>query len=84
MDKGWTIQEQVHAIHIRDLEKNLRDLGLLEKINDGTIGCFNCGEKLEIQNIQCLFMEKDQIKVCCSKVDCFENVLLSKQEGENE
>ena len=78
MLKNWINQEEVHVIHSRDLEKNLRDLGLLDRVLEGSIRCFNCDSRISLEEIQCLFMEDDEVKFCCSRTDCFERALEMK------
>lgn len=78
MLRSWISLEKVHAIHLRDLEKNLQDLGLLERLQDGSIKCYNCDSTILLEDIQCLFMEIDEIRFCCSRTDCFEKVLELK------
>lgn len=74
MISRWTRQEKIHAIHARDIEAALRDLGLLQQLGDGSLKCAICGQPVTLGDIQCLFMQDDQVKVCCRKLDCFQQV----------
>jgi len=80
----WINHELVHAVHIRDLESNLRELGILEDIQDGRLRCFNCDSRVEVDDIQCLFMVSGVTKICCSKRDCFGAALLLSKDGMDE
>jgi hypothetical protein len=79
MLRNWIIQEKIHAIHLRDLERNLENLGILNNVIDGSIRCFNCNSHVELEEIQCLFMDDDEIRLCCYRADCFEKVLEIKE-----
>lgn len=78
MSRRWKKREEVHAIHKRDLESILKDLGLFDKISSGSISCSICSKSITLDNLQCLFTEEDQIKFCCTNVDCYRLVLSKK------
>ena len=61
MLKHWINHQDVHAVHIRDLEKNLRELGILDEIRTGRLRCFNCDSPIELRDIQCLFMVRGEL-----------------------
>ena len=84
MLKRWINHQLVHAVHIRDLENNLSELGILEDIQEGHLRCFNCDSRVELHDIQCLFMVSGVTKICCSKTDCFGAVLLSSKDALDE
>jgi hypothetical protein len=84
MFREWINQEQVHAIHLRDLERTLSELGLLERIQDGTLRCCFCDSRIDLEGIQCLFMDEGQIRVCCSSAECLERLLISREVQEDE
>ncbi len=75
----WINQEKIYAIHLRDLEQNLAELGILDSVINGTISCFHCESHLTLEEIQCLFMVEDEIHLCCNRPDCF-NVVLEMKE----
>lgn len=79
MLRGWIHQEQIHAIHVRDLETTLNELGLLERIQDGTLRCCFCDSRIDLEEIQCFFMDEGQIRICCSNAECFERVLIPRE-----
>lgn len=79
MLKRWLKREKIHAIHKRDLESILKDLGLLDKILAGSLSCTICGKPITIDTLQCLFLEENQIKFCCTDVECYQVVLSKKR-----
>lgn len=78
MLRRWLQREKVHAIHERDLESILTDLGLLNEILAGSLCCSICGSPLTLDTIQCLYMEENKVKLCCTRTDCYERLLLEK------
>lgn len=78
MLRRWLHREKVHAIHERDLERILKGLGLLDELIAGSLVCSICGSPLSLDTIQCLYMEETQIKLCCTRIDCYERLLLEK------
>ena len=83
MLRDWISEERVHAIHVRDLKRTLSELGLLEKIQDGTLRCCSCGSRIDPEDIQCLFMDEGQVRACCSNVECLERVLIDREVRED-
>jgi len=79
MQKRWLKRENVHAIHKRDLETILKDLRLYEKILSESVSCSICGSPINLGNLQCLFMEENQIKFCCTNLKCYNTILLKKK-----
>lgn len=78
MLRRWLQREKVHAIHERDLETILGDLGLLDQISAGELRCSVCGSPLSLRTIQCLYMEEDKIRLCCTAASCYQRLLLEK------
>lgn len=78
MLRKWIRQEKVHAIHARDIEGALKELGLLDQLAAGELTCALCGQPISINDIQCLFMQDDRIKVCCKGPDCFQRVTMPR------
>lgn len=71
-------REKVHAIHKRDLESVLRDLGLLDELLAGSLSCYICGAPISLDTLQCLFMKDEQIRLCCTKIECYQRVLSER------
>ena len=78
MLRRWLHREKVHAIHKHDLEHILKDLGLLDDLMAGAVVCSICGSRLSLDTIQYLYMEENEVKLCCTKIDCYERLLLEK------
>jgi len=74
----WLQREKVHAIHKRDLMSVLEGLGLLEELTAGLLSCDICGAPIDLDTLQCLFMEDNQIRLCCTNVECYQRVLSEK------
>lgn len=74
----WLQREKVHAIHKRDLESILRDLGLFDELLAGSLSCAICGTPITVDTLQCLFMEGNQIRLCCTNLECYQSVLSEK------
>lgn len=81
MLKRWLQREIINAINIDDIEKILIDLGILDTIKAGEKRCETCDCVISVGNIQCLYAEENEIKFCCSKIECYE-LVLKKQKGE--
>ena len=65
----------IEAVHDYDLEKTLKNLGLLSKIHNNTIKCKFCKSKLSMHNIYAMFPESGSIKIICSKTSCVKQLL---------
>jgi len=78
MLERWLQRDKVHAIHKCDLESVLKDLGLLDELLAGSLSCTICGTSIAMDNLQCLFMKENQIRLCCTKIECYERVLSEK------
>ncbi len=78
MLKRWTNKQRVPAIHKRDLEAILMQLGILERLKEGALRCAECGNPVTLDNIQCLYMENNEIKLCCSNMNCYKTIITKK------
>lgn len=79
MLERWLHREKVPAIHERDLEPIISELGLYEKISRGELYCSICKASLTLDTIGCIYMQKEEIKICCNKSSCYEHVLKEKE-----
>jgi len=70
------------AVHEHDLERLLSSLDLLEAVRSGKVKCAICGDRVDLNNFQCVYAEDEEIKVCCSKLPCYRQVLstIAKEE----
>jgi len=71
MGEKYTLQ----AVHERDIEKFFDDLNLLEPLQKGELRCGVCGRKIGKDNFLAVYPDKNKIKVCCNKPECYEEVL---------
>lgn len=78
MLERWLQREKVHAIHKRDLVSVIEGLGLLEELMAGSLCCDICGAPIALDTLQCLFMEDNQVRLCCTNVECYKRVLSEK------
>jgi hypothetical protein len=75
----WHNRVKIPAIHDRDLETVLRDLGILDKVTSGEILCSICGTPLTLDTIECLYMQGADLKLCCRQIECCKLVLNSTE-----
>ena len=80
----WLQRKSVHAIHKRDLDSILKDLGLFNKILESSLFCSICNKLITLENLQCIFMEENKIKFCCNNFDCYECVISKRGFTNNE
>jgi hypothetical protein len=83
MMKRWSQKDQISAIHRRDMELILRDLGVLDQITAGEVRCSECSQIITVDSIQCLFMEEGQLRVCCKNVACYKARMLARTARES-
>jgi hypothetical protein len=71
----YGMKEKIHAVSDRDLDGLLESLGLTEDLANGKLNCYCCGSKLSKENIGCIYPIKNEVKLCCSTLDCLEKAL---------
>lgn len=76
MLERWLHREKIKAIHKKDLESILSHLGILDNISAGKVQCSKCGKVITIDNIQCILLENDEIKLCCNNLDCYKSIIF--------
>ena len=64
----------VKAVHEKDLEQLLNNLGLSEVMARGELKCGICGVIITLDNLLCVYPSGDEVKVCCNKRECYEKV----------
>lgn len=65
----------IRAVHEQDLRELLEDLELSSILESGELKCAMCGCIITYDNLLCLYPEKEDIRVCCKKRDCYEKLL---------
>ena len=84
MLERWIHRTKIHAIHERDIESIIRDLGLYDKIAVGEVNCSICGKKIRMDNILSIYMEEEEIMLCCDSGECCEVILRKRDRIGNE
>lgn len=62
---------KIQAVHEHDLDKILSDLGLLEDLEKNILKCYFCGCEINRENFNCLFPYENNIRICCSNLECY-------------
>lgn len=84
MLEKWRNRVKIPAIHDRDLETVLRDLGILEKVASGEISCSICGTPLTLDTIECIYMQGTELKLSCQQAECCKLVLNGPKSTKDE
>ena len=71
-------QIKLKAMLDSDFDKLLDQLGMLELMDTGKLRCAICNDKMTEENFYCLYVEHGEVKFCCSKISCYENVSKSQ------
>jgi hypothetical protein len=82
MLEKWHNRVKIPAIHDHDLQTVLRDLGVLDKVLSGEKLCSVCGAPLTLDTIECLYVQDDELQLCCNRVQCCELVLNTTESRE--
>jgi Ni,Fe-hydrogenase maturation factor len=61
----------IYSVHDLDLEATLRELRVLEKIENKEIKCSICDQTITMENIGMLKVGEGSVEVCCQKIECF-------------
>lgn len=67
----WIKRENIHVVFENDFEKLLKSLKIYEQFAAGKIQCGICGRQITSSNIQCIYPDKGEIKLCCTNPDCY-------------
>ena len=65
------------AIHEKELEDLLRNLGLMDEIKAGNVLCNFCEKKITVENLQSVFPLEGKIVFCCEDIRCYQHALES-------
>lgn len=74
-------KREIHAVHESDLDDFLENIGLLEDLENGKLICDICGCKVSRENFRCVYPIAGEIKICCSKLECYQKA-LTKVKGD--
>ena len=65
----------IKAVHDKNLEQYLESLGVLDDVKEGKYLCSYCGKTITLDNLQCVYPFKDEIRICCDNPDCYQKAL---------
>jgi len=71
-------KHKIHAIHESDLDEFLKNIGLFEALENERLMCDICGCKISRENFRCVYSIENEIKICCSKLECYQKALKIK------
>ena len=75
---------KINAVHDKDLLNLLQQLNVMDKVNNNEFVCESCQTTLNFENIGAIYIEKDQVKMCCDLVDCISFLNKNKNEGRSQ
>lgn len=64
---------EVPAIHDKDLQQVLKDLGLLEELQEGKLCCINCSKHITWDNLFALKVIENKLVLFCDESGCVDN-----------
>lgn len=71
-------KKDLEAIHEQDLKTLLKNWGMLDAFEAGTIKCRFCGDSILGKNFGAIFSENKQVFFSCSKLDCLAKLRPNK------
>lgn len=63
-------KSKMKAVHDEDLPQLLNSLGILEKVQKGEVNCVYCGDTINLDNLEAIFLKNKEIRFICSKPIC--------------
>jgi hypothetical protein len=72
---------KINAVHEDDLDTFFDGLGLLNDLNNNKIKCSTCNCTVTKENFGCIYPYKNDIKLCCDKLDCYSKILRKMEES---
>lgn len=60
----------ISAIHDGDLTSLLKEINLLQKIENGESRCINCGDTTTLENLSGVFVTNNVFETVCNNPDC--------------
>lgn len=61
---------EVKAVYDQDLQRVLANLGILDELIAGKLGCAVCGCQVDLDNLGTIFPEDDKVRVSCDNNRC--------------
>lgn len=66
------MREEIHAVHVDDLEAVLESLGLAEMYRSDRLHCWICGQSIRDAGLGTVRIVNGEIRVSCGDLDCGE------------
>lgn len=63
-------KSKIKAVYDSDLPELLNSLGVLEKVKNGKVNCVYCGDAVNLDNLEAVFLKNKEVKFICSKPIC--------------
>lgn len=63
-------ENQMKAVHDKDLEKLLRSLNVYDDVIDGKFKCLFCNNKITLDNIDSIVPYNNSVQFTCDKSEC--------------
>jgi len=67
-------KHRMSAVHDRDLDALLGQLGIRSKLQAGRLHCAICGMPVTTESLGALFYDSGQVKVLCNAIGCLDTV----------
>lgn len=65
-------KHRMSAVHDRDLDALLHELGVRSKLRAGRLRCAICDSVVTSENIGALFYDSGQVRVLCNGIGCLD------------
>ena len=62
--------QSINAVYDEELDQLLTSLELVDDLNSGKLLCYFCGNQITRDNLGSIFPHENDIKVCCTGLDC--------------
>ena len=70
---------EIRAVYEKDLDKFLESIDLLSALGKGELKCHICGCEINRENLQCVYPQGGEIKVCCSNLSCYRQSIRERE-----
>lgn len=70
------------AVDVDNRVKYLRSLGVYDALERNKLKCGICAKPVGLHNLQCVYPDSGEVKVCCDSVLCYLQLLERRQTRE--
>ncbi|MFA5145343.1 MAG: hypothetical protein WC723_05005 [Candidatus Omnitrophota bacterium] len=74
------VVDKIKAIHSKDMEKYLENIGILADVTSGKYKCSVCNKEITLSNIAFLYPENNEVRFCCDDPHCYEIIIKKRME----